>query len=199
MKISNLSFAEGSFVSQLKSVQVTPLIDEVRSVASDSDRYLISTQFWRGWFSRLNIFLSVPLRSSSISFNQDDRFEAIESGCATFLVALDLSTVFNITDHSVLERKLEHTCRVEEPGLNKLKSYLAVAPGLPKSALPPQSTTRRCVIGVSTARLRFWVRCYLRCLLHHLGTSFRDSRSNSISTPTRYTSTSRRTNTSAQM
>ena len=51
-----------------------------------------------------------------------DIFEAVESGCVTILVALDVSAAFDTIEHSVLERRLEHTFVVKEAALSYIKS-----------------------------------------------------------------------------
>ena len=53
-----------------------------------------------------------------------DMFDAVESGCVTVSVALDLSAAFDTIDHSVLIRRLQHTFGVNSAALDWLKSYL---------------------------------------------------------------------------
>ena len=127
-RLANLSFAEGSFPSRLKIAQVTPLVKKVDIDISDPACYrpisnlnTISKVLEKLFQARLIPHFSpsfCPFQSAYRRFHSSetallkivsDLFEATESGCATILVSLDLSAAFDTIDHSVLERRLEHT------------------------------------------------------------------------------------------
>ena len=54
----------------------------------------------------------------------NDIFEAVDSGNATVLVALDLSAAFETIDHSVLINRLEYTLGLWGLAIQWVKSYL---------------------------------------------------------------------------
>ena len=51
-------------------------------------------------------------------------FEAVEYRCVTILVALDLFTVFDTIDHTVLAKRLEHMFSINRLAVSWIKSYL---------------------------------------------------------------------------
>ena len=53
-----------------------------------------------------------------------DMFEAVDFGCATVVVALDLGVAFDTIDNSVLAMRLEHTFGVNAATLIWIKSYI---------------------------------------------------------------------------
>ena len=118
-RLANLSFAEGSFPSHFKIAQVTPLVKKVGIDISDSASYrpisnlnTISKVLEKLFQARLIPHVSpsfCPFQSAYRRFHStetallkiaSDLFEATESGCATILVALNLSAAFDIIDYS---------------------------------------------------------------------------------------------------
>ena len=51
--------------------------------------------------------------------------EALERKCMAALVLLDLSAAFDVTDHKILQTRLEHSFGVTGSALSWIKSYLS--------------------------------------------------------------------------
>ena len=142
-RLANLSFKEGSFPSRFKVAQITPLIKKFGLDPEDPASYrpisnlnTISKVLERLFMARLIPHVSPLLNTLQSAYRphhstetallkiSSDMFDAVESGCVTVLVALDLSAAFDTIDHSVLIRRLQHTFGVNGAALDWLKSYL---------------------------------------------------------------------------
>ena len=112
---------------------MTPLVKKVGIYISDPASYrpisnlnTISKVLEKLFQARLIPHISLsfcPFQSAYHRFHStetallkitSDLFGATESGCATILVALDLSAAFDTIDHSVLERRLEHSASASQ-------------------------------------------------------------------------------------
>ena len=142
-RLANLSFVEGSFRIQFKTAQVTSIVKKavVTLPNSASDRPIsnlntISKVLEQLFLARLipDVSPSIcPLQSAYRQFHSTETallkivshmFEAVDSGCVTVLVALNLSAAFDIIDRQVLVQRLEHTFGVKGPAFDWMKSYL---------------------------------------------------------------------------
>ena len=141
--LANLSFSEGVFPSAFKCTQITPIVKKAALDPSILTNYrpisnlsTISKILKQLYLSRLKPQVSPlcsPLQSAYRSHHStetalirivNDMVEAADSGCATVLVALDLSAAFDTIDHAVLLSRLSDTFGVTRTALNWIKSYL---------------------------------------------------------------------------
>ena len=142
-RLVKLSFSEGVFPFAFKCAQITPIMKKAGLEPSVLTNYrpisnlsTISKILERLYLSRLKPQVSPlcsPLRSAYRLHHStetaligivNDMFEAADAGCATVLLALDLSAAFDTIEHAVILRRLSDTLGVTGTALNWIKSYL---------------------------------------------------------------------------
>jgi len=143
--IAYSSFTVGHFPTKFKKAQITPLLKHQGLDKDKPENYrpilnlnTISKVLKQAFLSRVKAHIS-----TSSNFNQaqsayrqnfstetallatlNDNYQAIDEGCSTVLVALDISAAFDIIEHSILINRLRDGFGIDGVVLSWIESYL---------------------------------------------------------------------------